>query len=150
MKLLLMLSIGIAVLAMPCWATDEFKDVPDDHWAKEAVEMVSQSGIMNGYPDETFNGDRHVTRYELSVALAKMVEFIQASQKPIKSSETSPGKHWADNSISMLKCEGFLPTDSPLLQNGQQQITCAELGSALALVSARLIETRMPPVGAPD
>ncbi|MHB9035268.1 MAG: S-layer homology domain-containing protein [Armatimonadota bacterium] len=154
MRFLLALSIVIAFLSAPCWAEQTFKDVPDDHWAKEAVDMMAQAGVINGYPDGTFKGDRPVTRYELSVALAKMVEFIQASQKPILDGETkleiSPRTHWAAKSRLFLMCEGFLPKDSPVLNDEKKLVTCTELGDALALVSSRLIELSVPPTGAPD
>ncbi|MCE5315302.1 MAG: S-layer homology domain-containing protein [Armatimonadota bacterium] len=155
MRMLVALSIGIILLGAPCWSDNAFTDVPDDHWAKEAVDMMAKAGIMNGCPDGKFNGDRPVTRYELSVALANMLEFIQASQKPVesgksKASEIKPSMHWAQSSRQFLKCEGFLPKDSPVLKDGKKPVTFTELGEALALVSAKLIETSVPPTSAPN
>lgn len=154
MRLRLALSIVIVFISAPCWADKTFKDVPNDHWAKETVDMMAQAGVMNGYPDGTFKGEKPVTRYELSVALAKMVEFIQASQKPILTGDTkleiAPSAHWAAKSRLFLRCEGFLPKDSPVLKEGSRLVACTELGNALALVSSRLIELSVPPTGAPD
>lgn len=139
------------LLAAPCLADGNFTDVPKDHWAKEAIDMVSQNGIMNGYPDSTFKGDKPVTRYELCVALAKMVEFIQASRKPIiENNKSEPAAHWADPSVETLKTNGLLPADSPLLKDGSKPVTTKELGDALAQVSAKLIEMTVSPAGAPD
>ncbi|MEN6357758.1 MAG: S-layer homology domain-containing protein [Armatimonadota bacterium] len=156
MRYLSILLASIALLSAPCWADETFKDVPSDHWAKDAVDMVAKNGIMNGYPDDTFKGDRHITRYELCVALANMVQFIQSSQKPVigsedKKTESTPKTtNWAAPSVDLLKNGGFLPKDSPLFKDGDKQITCQELGDALALVSAKLIELSVPPTGAPD
>jgi hypothetical protein len=156
MRLLGAFLVVIALLSAPCWADQTPKDVPGDHWAKDAVNMVAQNGIMKGYPDDTFKGDRHVTRYELCVALANMVQLIQASQKPVisgddkKTKSASETANWATPSVDLLKNEGFLPKDSPLLKDGNKQVTCQELGDALALVSAKLIELSVPPTGAPD
>lgn len=150
MRALLTLVVGI-ILAVPCFGEDSFTDVPKDHWAKEAIDMVSQNGIMNGYPDSTFKGDKPVTRYELCVALAKMVEFIQASRKPIiENNKSEPAAHWADPSVETLKTNGLLPADSPLLKDGSKPVTTKELGDALAQVSAKLIEMTVSPAGAPD
>lgn len=154
MKTLLEVAI-IILLAAPCFAGEGFKDVPEDHWAKEAVDMVSTDGIMNGYPDNTFKGDRPVTRYELCVALANMVEFIQASRQPVikdgdKKSESAPSVNWTAPSIDKLKSGGFLPADSPVLTGGDGPVTTKELGDALAQVSAKLIELTVSPAGAPD
>jgi hypothetical protein len=148
--------VGIALLSVQCRADETPKDVPSDHWAKDAVDMAAQNGIMHGYPDGTFKGDRLVTRYELCVALANMVQFIQASQKDVIGSEGRDTDRapdmagWAAGSVDMLRKECFLPKDSPLLKDGNKEVTCTELGDALAQVSAKLIELGVPPTGAPD
>lgn len=46
-----------------------FKDMPADHWAKNAVDWASNLGVVKGYPDETFRGNNEVTRYEVSQML---------------------------------------------------------------------------------
>ncbi|MCE5322842.1 S-layer homology domain-containing protein [bacterium] len=171
MRLVTLFLASIALLSVPCWAdeahpalqpstgniqpTTVFKDVPGDHWANDAVDMMAQNDIMHGYPDDTFKGDRHVTRYELCVALANMIQFIQSSQKPIinskdKDSNSSQTSNWATTSVGLLKNCGFLPQDSPLLKDGNKEVTCLELGDALAQVSAKLIELRVPPTSTPD
>ena len=74
----------IAVLLLSASATfaETFKDVPKDHWAAESVQIVAADGVMKGYPDATFKGDKPVTRYELAVALERMIFFIEQSLKP--------------------------------------------------------------------
>ena len=44
----------------------EFPDVPENHWAYEAVETLAKSGLAVGYPDGQFKGDRSLTRYEFA------------------------------------------------------------------------------------
>jgi hypothetical protein len=51
-----------------------FKDVPADHWAAEAVGRVVEAGIMGGQPDGTFQGDAPTTRYELASALDRLMQ----------------------------------------------------------------------------
>ena len=50
---------------------DSFKDIPKGHWAKEAVEVLHGNGIVEGYPDGEFKGDKPMTRYEYSQMLEK-------------------------------------------------------------------------------
>ena len=50
-----------------------FKDVPANHWARDAVSQVKSMGILGGYPDGTFRGDQPPTRYELAVVIAKLL-----------------------------------------------------------------------------
>ena len=46
--------------------TTMFPDVPENHWAYEAVAAMAKSGLVKGYPDGEFKGDRTMTRYEFA------------------------------------------------------------------------------------
>jgi len=50
-------------------ASDYFKDVPTDHWATESVEWAKANKIVEGYEDGTFQGDRELSRYEMTTML---------------------------------------------------------------------------------
>jgi hypothetical protein len=74
-------ALGIAVCALfliaataPAMAQGAFADVPSDHWAYDAVQELAQSGIVIGYPDGTFKGQRQMTRYEFAMAISRLVE----------------------------------------------------------------------------
>lgn len=58
-----------AVVVMPAFAQDNFPDVPDNHWAYEALARMKREGLLVGYPDGLFRGGRPATRYELAVAV---------------------------------------------------------------------------------
>ena len=44
----------------------DFPDVPENHWAYEAVSRLAGNDIVQGYPDGEFHGDRTMTRYEMA------------------------------------------------------------------------------------
>ena len=44
----------------------DFPDVPENHWAYEYVATLAGNGILEGYPDGMFSGDRTMTRYEFA------------------------------------------------------------------------------------
>ena len=46
-----------------------FPDVPNGHWAKDSVESLKGNGLVQGYPDGKFHGDRLMTRYEYAKML---------------------------------------------------------------------------------
>ena len=48
-----------------------FPDVPNNHWAKEAVETLHGNDVLDGYPDGEFKGDKQMTRYEYAQMLYK-------------------------------------------------------------------------------
>ncbi len=51
-----------------------FPDVPENHWAYEYVNGLIAKGIIEGYPDGTFGGDRAMTRYEFAAMLFRAME----------------------------------------------------------------------------
>ena len=52
-------------------AANPFSDVPRDHWAYDAVTQLAADGVVEGYGDGTFRGDRNITRYEMAQMVAK-------------------------------------------------------------------------------
>lgn len=54
-------------------ANMKFKDVPETHWAYEAIEELAEKGIINGYEDGTFKPDEAVTRAELATMLNRYI-----------------------------------------------------------------------------
>jgi len=61
------------MLVAPAFAAPLFGDVPDEHWAKDAVANLAAKGLVEGYPDGTFKGDRAATRYELAMVVARFL-----------------------------------------------------------------------------
>ena len=52
-------------------AANPFSDVPRDHWAYDAVSQLAADGVVEGYGDGTYRGDRNITRYEMAQMTAK-------------------------------------------------------------------------------
>lgn len=73
--LLLLAAALLLITALPV-AAQVPPDVPADHWAVQAIRDMFARGIFVGYPDESFRGDRAVTRYELAVALSRLLEAL--------------------------------------------------------------------------
>ena len=72
-----LLSLG---LCLPVVA-DVTDDVPFDHWAYDAVQTLVDEGIIIGYPDGTFKGDRAMTRYEFAMAVARLLDQIPSAEE---------------------------------------------------------------------
>ena len=49
-----------------------FTDVPAGHWAQEAVDYASKAGLVQGYPDQTFKGNKTLTRYEAAMIFYRL------------------------------------------------------------------------------
>ncbi|MDK2950884.1 MAG: hypothetical protein PWQ77_549, partial [Kosmotogales bacterium] len=78
-----------------------FSDIPEDHWAYEAVSNVVDAGVMNGYPDGSFKGDETVTRYELAQVLDRMLSYIDAADASLEELVFALSKKIAELSLSV-------------------------------------------------
>ena len=58
---------------------DLFPDVPENHWAYEYVTKLAKAGILKGYPDGNFAGDRMMTRYEFAAIVYRAITMGAAS-----------------------------------------------------------------------
>ena len=65
---------GVAGTNMKADRTTLFPDVPSNHWAYEAVSDLSRRGLVEGYPDGTFGGDRMLTRYEFAEIVYRAIQ----------------------------------------------------------------------------
>ncbi|MBD3878500.1 MAG: S-layer homology domain-containing protein [Quinella sp. 1Q5] len=52
-------------------AANPFSDVPQGHWAYNSVSKLAAEGVIEGYGDGTYRGDRNITRYEMAQMIAK-------------------------------------------------------------------------------
>lgn len=61
-----------------------YKDVPETHWAYEAINILSQLGVLTGFPDGTFRGNESVTRYQLSVLVYRLYSLLTSRIESLK------------------------------------------------------------------
>ena len=65
-----------------------FPDIAKNHWAYEAVEELTKQGLLEGYPDGTFGGDRMMTRYEFAeIVYRAMQKGLNVNEKLIQEFE---------------------------------------------------------------
>ena len=65
---------GVAGTKIKADHTTLFPDIPTNHWAYEAVSDLSRRGLVEGYPDGTFGGDRMLTRYEFAQIVYRAIQ----------------------------------------------------------------------------
>ena len=65
---------GLAGTNMKADHSTLFPDVPNNHWAYAAVSDLSRRGLVEGYPDGTFGGDRMLTRYEFAQIVYRAIQ----------------------------------------------------------------------------
>ena len=72
MKKSLVLAMAMALgVTASAYAANPFSDVPAGHWAYDSVNKLAAAGVIEGYGDTTFGGDKLMTRYEMAQIVAK-------------------------------------------------------------------------------
>ena len=72
MKKSLVLAMAMALgVTASAYAANPFSDVPAGHWAYDSVAELAAAGVVDGYGDGTFGGDKLMTRYEMAQIVAK-------------------------------------------------------------------------------
>ncbi|KUP20887.1 S-layer homology domain-containing protein [Paenibacillus sp. DMB5] len=82
-----------------------FKDVPNSHWSKNAIQTAVANGWMKGYPDGSFQPEQKVTRAELAAVLARVKYLPQNQATTIEFSDVDG--HWAETFIGSVVASGW-------------------------------------------
>ena len=73
--------IAVVAFAAPALAaTNPFMDVPQGHWAYDAVGLLASRGIISGYPDGAYKGAQPATRYEMASLVARALVAVDADK----------------------------------------------------------------------
>ena len=142
-----MIPILIIVLLLPALCSQAaeqkplFSDVPENHWAAPSVNALAETGVLKGYPDKSFKGDRYVTRYELAAALSGLAEYFQRSREPlVKESPTAGSRLRERDPARWLIGNGYLPKNTGLAHKVNTPVKTSEMADAMAAVLARMCE----------
>lgn len=99
-----------AAIVVPAFAQDNFPDVPENHWAYEALARMKRDGLLVGYPDGLFRGGRPASRYELAVAihatyvhLKNITDSLQQQIDALKNSSNNEGLQGLKDAIAALQ-----------------------------------------------
>jgi len=75
-----LVAILVLALAVPV-AAGPFADVPENHWAYEAVKQLAAYGLVEGFPDGTFKGAEPMTRYQMAMVIARLLVSLDGQIK---------------------------------------------------------------------
>ena len=95
-------------------ADDAFSDVTPDDWSYKAVSQLADEGVIDGYPDGTFKGNKNITRYEMGQIVARLMakeDTLTADQKATLDKLSTDYADELDNlGVRVDKCSKILPS----------------------------------------
>lgn len=99
MKNILKALLTTAIVAFGIIPAFAFPDVSDDYWAAAEIKLLSEQGVIVGYPDGTFKPDDNVTRAEFAaMAIRALNQHHTKVAQPVNFSDITPD-HWAYEDI---------------------------------------------------
>jgi hypothetical protein len=76
MRIFISALLALMMMCSTAFAASAYDDVNTDHWAYNALDYLTHRGVLEGYPDGFFKGDRTLTRYEFAQAIARLLDTI--------------------------------------------------------------------------
>jgi hypothetical protein len=83
-KILLMLVAAFAFSTAFADGHMAFPDVPEGHWAADAVEEIADANIVIGFPDGTFRGDDSFTRYQAALMISRTITHLESMEAQVE------------------------------------------------------------------
>ena len=119
-----------------------FKDLNPKHWAYEAVVKLAEMGIITGYPDGTFRGNEPVTRYQLAMALYRVIKYVdeKALGAPQTSAPSAPDRRIEAKISSIEKLVSDLRRRVAILEkeSGKTEVGKEEIANLESMVTKAL------------
>ena len=135
-KLILAMLLGVNATVFS--AVNPFSDVPAGHWAYQSVAKLAAEGVVKGYGDGTYRGDRNITRYEVATMLAGMPMSNSVSPE-VEGTNFSdlPEGHWAHDSVMLLSEKGVSQGYGDGSFRGEQNITRYEMVTMISKLMSK-------------
>ncbi|PRX35707.1 S-layer family protein [Orenia metallireducens] len=77
LTLALLFTMSVPAIANP------FNDVPEGHWAYDAIQKAAQAGLLEGYGDGTYKASQDLTRYEVAALTARVLEKVETKDNEV-------------------------------------------------------------------
>ena len=128
-----------------------FSDVPAGHWAKDAVDLIVQKGLIQGFPDGTFRGNENLTRYQAALIFYRLLQSGALSSGTVTPADTTTIANGMQEVATELASVSSRVTDLEKLTADQQsriaaleaQIAALNTGSSAAPTDTTAITARL-------
>ncbi|MDA3731404.1 S-layer homology domain-containing protein [Niameybacter massiliensis] len=106
-SLLLILCLVLSVIGGSAYAAHRYFEDAKGHWAEEAIQKLTEQGVIAGYPDGLCHPDEMITRAEFATLLARtLAENVPTTENKMIFADISG--HWAESSICYLLGENII------------------------------------------
>ena len=137
--------MSITLFGSLAYASSGFSDVPENHYASEAIKSVKSHGIINGYPDNTFKPDGLISRSEMAVLMCRMAG--EDSSHSASSFSDVPDNHWALGYITKANEKGIISGDGKGVFRPEDFVTYEEAVKMIVMATGKATAVGTYPQG---
>ncbi|WP_243414683.1 S-layer homology domain-containing protein [Sporosalibacterium faouarense] len=113
----------------------DFKDVPDNYWAKPEIEIAKEHGIIKGVDNENFAPNKVITREEMTAMMSRVMDFEEIDQKLKLSFDDIDENRWSYDYIYTMTYYGLFRGYDDGTFHPSENITRAQIATLLNRVS---------------
>lgn len=109
--ILLVVCMVVALLAGSAYAVNRYFEDAKGHWAEEAIQILTEKGVINGYPDGLAHPDEIITRGKFAALVARTMELPEPEESEVTLRFTDIAGHWSEQHIEALIIAGIIQKD---------------------------------------
>lgn len=109
--ILLVVCMVVSLLAGSAYAVSRYFEDAKGHWAEEAIQILTDKGIISGYPDGLVHPDAIITRSEFAALIARTMELPEPNESEVTIRFTDIAGHWSEQYVEALIIAGIIQKD---------------------------------------
>ena len=109
--ILLIICIAASLFAGSAYAVNRYFEDAKGHWAEEAIQILTEKGVISGYPDGLAHPDEIITRGEFAALVARTMELPEPVESEVTIRFTDIAGHWSEQNIEALIIAGIIQKD---------------------------------------
>ena len=109
--LVLAVCLVLSLLAGSAYAVNRYFEDAKGHWAEEAIQILTEKGVISGYPDGLAHPDDIITRGEFAALVSRTMELPEPEESEVTIRFTDIAGHWSKQDIEALIIAGIIQKD---------------------------------------
>lgn len=101
----------VSLFAGSAYAVNRYFEDAKGHWAEEAIQILTEKGVISGYPDGLAHPDEIITRGEFAALVARTMELPEPVESEVTIRFTDIAGHWSEQHIEALIIAGIIQKD---------------------------------------
>lgn len=108
LSMLLVVCLVVSMLAGSAYAVNRYFEDAKGHWAEEVIQILTDKGIISGYPDGLVHPNDIITRAEFAALIARIMDLPEPEESEVTLGFSDIAGHWSEQNIEALIIAGII------------------------------------------